>query len=213
MPRVFTPNAGNKTVTPFKPEHAQFMEVPEAHTDYEKNRIHKTKAHGNQRFKFSKKRQNVNYYLDPFEKNTEYHIIANCDMSPRHVFDYLIDTCGPLHFRLAPWVIGQEDLRLLIDQRNKGRLLSIRLILHRSYARIKQGKKLGGMALLVGNFRDEVRFTKSHTKVYTLFNDDWNITIESSGNINEHDHRENWLIKEDRALCDFHTSWIEAAFN
>lgn len=57
-----------------------------------------------------------------------------------------------------------------------------------------------------------MRSTRSHAKFVTLRNDDWNLAIRTSMNLNENERLELLEISDDPALADFLDGQVDQIF-
>ncbi len=118
----------------------------------------------------------------------------------------ILDQTGPCDLDIITWAIGNETIDKLSALKNAGKIKRLRLIIdysvysmHPEYCtKIRQV------------FGDEsIRVTKNHAKVLILRNDEWNLSVRSSMNLNVNRRLEYFEISDDKELANFFQEFFE----
>jgi len=112
----------------------------------------------------------------------------------------VLEHTGPAHLSLSTWTAGIRDATqagLLLDS---GRLLSVRLLVDRSFAS-RQPRYCAAVQRIFGD--DAIRCTRTHAKIATINNDDWSVSIRSSMNLNRNPRFEQFDIDTDPRIAQF----------
>lgn len=115
---------------------------------------------------------------------------------------------GPADVTIGTWAVGQFDLDATHKLWTDGRIREVRLV-------IDSGQKRGqaGLEAIVDAFGAEcVRMTRTHAKFVTLTNDDWNIVITSSMNLNYNSRCEQFEMTDDADRASLFTSFVDEVF-
>ncbi len=106
----------------------------------------------------------------------------------------LLDITGEANIIISTWSAGIYDSTAINDLINCGKLKTVKLILDRSF-KTRQKKYSTYMTDL---FQPEnIRTTDTHAKFVLIWNDEWNICIRSSMNLNENKRCEHYDIDND----------------
>ena len=111
-----------------------------------------------------------------------------------------IERNGPAHVELSTWTAGIRDANNAAMLLDSGRLLSLRLLVDRSFA-TRQPAYCGAVRRLFGD--DSIRCTRTHAKIALLRNDGWSVAVRSSMNLNTNPRFEQFDIDDDPAICGF----------
>lgn len=114
--------------------------------------------------------------------------------------EHLLNEAGPSHVTLATWSAANADLAHAHKLLTNGAILSFRLVTDFSF----QARQPAYCAGLRQRFGDaSVRVTKCHLKCCILRNDQWNLTLRTSANLNENLRLESYELSDDRDLADY----------
>lgn len=112
----------------------------------------------------------------------------------------VLDKTGPAHVRLSTWTAGVRDARnagLMLDNE---RMLSFQLLVDRSFAS-RQPAYCRAVTRIFG--KGAIRCTRTHAKIAIVQNDDWNVVIRSSMNLNRNPRFEQFDIDDDSRIAEF----------
>lgn len=121
----------------------------------------------------------------------------------------LLHKTGPADVVVATWTAAAADLRRASELMRDDRIRSCRWIVDLSFKN-RQPEYLELMRELFGP--DSIRALKTHAKFMLIRNDDWNLVIRTSMNLNENKRLENLDVVDDRELSDWHWSLVEGVF-
>lgn len=115
----------------------------------------------------------------------------------------VLRSTGPAHLTVSTWTTGirdAENARLLVS---RGDLLSLRLLTDRSFPS-RQPKYCAAIIRTFG--ADSIWCTRTHAKFALIRNDQWNVVIRSSMNLNRNPRFEQFDLDDDAEMAD----WFEA---
>ena len=142
------------------------------------------------------------------EHGTTIHVVSNASADFWDFVPYLLRKIGPANMWASTWSMNRGNALELLDLLDRGQLLSVSLLTgsyfktreHAVYATLTSGLLERGQRILA---------FWNHSKILTLANDQYAITIEGSANFTQNPRVEQYVITHDRALVDFHQSWME----
>ena len=111
----------------------------------------------------------------------------------------IIDKTGPAHLQLSTWTAGIRDAHSAAFLLEAGRLLSVRILVDRSFA-TRQPRYCAAVRRLFGD--EAIRCTRTHAKVALISNDDWSVAVRASMNLNRNPRFENFDIDDNPKIFD-----------
>lgn len=122
------------------------------------------------------------------------------------VIEHCLNQTGPAHVFIATWSAAAGDIKRAHQFINNGKIKSLRFLVDYSF----QSRKPDFCRQLVGAFGfDALRVTVTHAKYVMIRNEDWNLVIRTSMNLNFNPRFENFEISDDKALADFQQEIID----
>lgn len=119
----------------------------------------------------------------------------------------VLDYTGPAALRLSTWTAGIRDANNAAFLLDDGLLTSVQLLVDRSFP-VRQPAYCGAVQRLFGD--DAIRCTNTHAKIALVSNDEWNVAIRSSMNLNRNPRFENFDIDDNEAVAAvFHAHFDE----
>jgi len=116
---------------------------------------------------------------------------------------------GPCDLTISTWTAARADIGHCYRFVEEGYFRSVRWIIDRSF-KSRQPEYLNA---LIGKFGLEaVRVTRTHAKFCLLRNDDFDIVLRSSMNLNRNPRFENYEISDDADFADFFASIVDEIF-
>lgn len=110
-----------------------------------------------------------------------------------------LDITGPADVAISTWSAGFYDVERAERFRSDGRMRSIRFVLDSSD---KRGQATGAdIESLFG--AESIRTTRTHAKFVVVSNDEWNVVIQSSMNLNLNPRSEQFSMTDDAATAAF----------
>jgi len=147
--------------------------------------------------------------IGPIEKGVELYALTMGKFSLVDVIEHALDFTGPADVTVSTWTAAGADItfarRLLTD----GRIRSLRFVVDYSFV----SRDPGLVEALREAFGDEaIRITKNHAKFVTIKNDEWDLVIRTSMNLNECRRLETIELSDDPAMMEFLQSILEQLF-
>lgn len=112
---------------------------------------------------------------------------------------------GPVHLALSTWTLGIRDVENAAFLIERGDLLSLRLLVDRSFA-TRHPDYCRRVVEVFGS--GAIRATNTHAKIAILRNDNWAVAIRSSMNFNRNPRFEQFDIDESVEICEFFERWL-----
>lgn len=116
---------------------------------------------------------------------------------------------GPAHVVISTWSAGFYDAEAANRFASDGRMLSCRFIMDSS---AKRGQATpAGIAEIFG--QDSIRTTRSHAKFVLIRNDEWNVVITSSMNLNLNPRVEQFEMTDDAERYALFDQFVQSVWN
>lgn len=118
----------------------------------------------------------------------------------------ILDKTGPACLAVSTWTAAHTDVERVMALLESGQITSCRWLVdqtlpRRTPALAAQIRKLFG--------DDAIRVTKTHAKFATIVNDDWQVALRSSMNLNQNPRLESFQVGHDPEL----TAFMQAALD
>lgn len=119
-----------------------------------------------------------------------------------------LDHTGPADVTISTWTAGFFDVRAIETLKDSGEILSVRFIIDQM---AKAGQAdIGHIGRVFGP--ESVRAIKTHTKFVTVVNDEWNVAISGSMNLNLNRRMEQFQISDDPVWAGFFNQYADEIF-
>jgi len=138
--------------------------------------------------------------IGKLEKKTDTFILTYGQFSLIDALIAIIDQTGPAHVTISTWTAAHAHLDRSADLISSADILSFRMIVDRSF-KTRQPKYFYHMAELFGE--NSIRQIRTHAKFMTITNDNWDIVVRTSMNLNENPRLENIEISDNKDFSDF----------
>ncbi len=126
------------------------------------------------------------------------------------LIEHCLTCTGPADVFIATWSAAAGDINRAHKFLKNGRIRSIRFLVDYSF----QSRKPEFCSELVATFgHDVLRVTVTHAKYVMIRNDDWNLVIRTSMNLNYNPRFENFEISDDREFADFQQAIIDEVWS
>lgn len=122
----------------------------------------------------------------------------------------ILDQTGPADVVVSSWTAADAHLEKTASMIESASIRSFKMILDRSFES-RQPEYCYHMRQLFG--ADCIRHVRSHAKFLLIRNDDWNIVVRTSMNLNENPRLENIEITDNRLFADFFQLVVDDIFN
>lgn len=147
--------------------------------------------------------------LSDIDHGCEIVVLTHGQFSIIHALEVLLDQTGPADLAITTWSAANADLNYAKRFLDSGAIRSLRMVVDNSFVQ----RKPEWCAEAIRLFGDDcMRSTRSHAKFVTLRNDDWNLAIRTSMNLNENERLELLEISDDPALADFLDGQVDQIF-
>lgn len=155
----------------------------------------------NRSFKFATSEESASKSIGELKAGCEIFGISKGQFSKIDIIKHCIKHIGACDVVVATWTASNADIssaEMLLKNKD---ILSLKLMLDRSFP-TRQPKYFEKLIKLKGV---GVQFClgNSHAKFVTLRNDNWNIAIRTSMNLNKNRRIESFEISDSKALCDY----------
>lgn len=127
-----------------------------------------------------------------------------------HVIIAMLEQTGPAHVSISTWTAATSQIDTAYLLLREQRVKSLRWFVDYSFP-IRQPAYCARLRALFGD--ESIRLTKNHAKFVLIRNDQWDIVLRSSMNLNVNARFELFDISDDRALADFLTDVIDGIFD
>lgn len=145
-----------------------------------------------------------------FSKNGKCCGLTNGSFSLISLIEAILDITGPAEVTISTWSAGLYDAGAVNSLKASGLIKDIRLILDRSFKTRQKGYSL----YIQDVFSEEkIRTTNTHSKFVLIKNDEYNVCIRSSMNLNENKRCENFDIDDDVDIFNLFNNFANDLFN
>ncbi len=156
------------------------------------------------------KRASATQAIGVIGKNTDTFILTYGQFSLVDALLAILDQTGPAHVSISTWTAAHAHLGRTAALMESASILSYRMIVDRSF-RTRQPKYFESM---IGLFGPEcIREITTHAKFMLVRNNDWDIVVRTSMNLNENPRLENIEISENKDFAIFFEDLICDVFN
>lgn len=150
--------------------------------------------------------------LDGFGPGMDYEVNTNGEFSLLDAILVLLERTGPADVAVSTWSAGLYDLEVANRFLSTGLIKSFRLVLDVSF-RNNAGSKGYAASLLDIFGEDCIRTTRTHAKFVTITNDEHQLSISSTANLNENKRLEIFYFSDDPARAAFYLSMVDELFH
>jgi len=148
--------------------------------------------------------------IGTLEPGCELFILTHGQFSLVHALKAILDQTGPANVALSTWTAADADLSTAADMMGRSGIRTMRFIVDRSFL-TRQPSYCNKMRRLFGD--QCIRTTRTHAKFATITNDEWNIAIRTSMNLNSNPRLENLEISDDEGLCSFLVGQVDDIYS
>ena len=124
------------------------------------------------------------------------------------LIEYILYQTGPADLYLSTWAASKEGLKRAFDFLDNRMIRKIRFMIDTG-AKQYRDEQFGK---LLDKFGDCIRTTRIHAKFAVIRNDEWNIVIRTSANLNKNLRLENFEMDDDKEFADFFQTFFDEAF-
>ena len=126
------------------------------------------------------------------------------------LIEHCLSCTGPADVFIATWSAADADIKRAHKFLQNGRIRSLRFLVDYSF----QSRKPDFCQELIATFGyDVLRVTVTHAKYVLIRNDNWNLMIRTSMNLNYNPRFENYEISDDLEFAEFQQAIIDEIWN
>ena len=127
-----------------------------------------------------------------------------------NILEHCLNEIGPAHCVVATWTAAGADIKKAKTFCNRSELLSMKWLIPRSF----KSRQPELCQILQDNFGAEsIRTASSHAKFMLLYNDEWNLVIRTSMNLNMNKRIEDFEISDDPVFLNYMLDLVNAVFD
>ncbi len=116
------------------------------------------------------------------------------------MIEAILEKTGPADLSISTWTAANGDVTRMLELLNSGAIRSCRWLVDLTFMR-RCPQLTSEIRAKFG--ADAIRVTKTHAKFCTITNDDWQIALRSSMNLNQNPRMESFQVGHDPVLCQF----------
>ena len=147
--------------------------------------------------------------IGSIEKDTDIHVFSFGHFSLIDVITTVLDQIGSADVVLSAWTAAHSHLELAHELLGAMSIKTLRIVIDGSFM-VRQPMYHRRMVDLFG--LENIRSIKTHAKYVILTNNEWNIVIQTSMNMNENPRCENLIISEGKELASFMLGIVNEIF-
>lgn len=132
-------------------------------------------------------------------KGMEIYGLTKGQYSIINIIETILNQTGKADVIISTWTAANAEIKKAEAFLKNGNINKLHFIVDRSFP-TRQPKYY---KQLIDTFGDIVSLTNSHAKFVIIKNNDWNIVIRTSMNLNENKRLENFEISDDKTLVDY----------
>jgi hypothetical protein len=153
--------------------------------------------------------ENAAQAIGRIEPGLELYGFSKGQFSKIDILLHLLNQTGPAHVAVATWTAASKEIEDTRRMVASGAILSLRFLVDFSFPR-RQPRYYAELRDAFGD--DTIRVSKTHAKFLLIRNDQWNLVVRTSMNLNANKRFENFEISDDPAMADFLESVIADVF-
>lgn len=143
-------------------------------------------------------------------KKTRVTGLTNGAFSLISLIDACLEVTGKADVIVSTWSAGVYDVTAISELINSGKIRDFKIILDRSF-KTRQAQYAVTVEDLFTN--ENIRTTNTHSKFVLIKNDEWNLCIRSSMNLNENKRCENFDIDNDIDVYNLFNDFASELFD
>lgn len=121
----------------------------------------------------------------------------------------MLERTGPCDLDICTWTVGVEDMNRVYSLEERGLLRSIRWVIDQGF----ESRQPGYCAQLREMYGDgRIRTIRAHAKFLLFGNDQWDIVIRTSMNLNQNTRFEHLDVTDDPELYAWHRDVVDGIF-
>lgn len=145
-----------------------------------------------------------------FDKDVEIFGFTKGQFSLADLADAVIAKIGKCEMTISTWTAANTDITKIMELIESGSITSAKWLIDISLQR-----RFPQLAMRIKEVfgEDAIRIAKNHAKFMILKNDQWQVVIRTSMNLNFNPRFEDFTIQNSPALCNFMETIIDEIWN
>lgn len=152
---------------------------------------------------------NAHHALQDFDRGRETTCYTFGQFSLVDVVAALLDRTGPARLDICVWAVGAADLQRTKRITAGGRATRLRWVLDQGFES-RTPHYLAQMRSMYGD--EQIRTIRAHAKFVTIANDDWDVVVRTSMNLNQNTRFEHLDVVDDPDLRAWHEQIVDGIF-
>ena len=152
---------------------------------------------------------NASEAISGFTKKNRVTGLTNGAFSLISLIDAVLDITGEANVIISTWSAGFYDVTAVNQLIESGKIKDFKIILDRSY-KSRQAQYSATVEELFG--LENIRITNTHAKFVLIQNEEWNVCIRSSMNLNENKRCENFDVDNDIDVYNLFFDFVSELF-
>lgn len=148
--------------------------------------------------------------IGELEHNTDIFCLTFGQFSLIEALVAILDKTGPAHVAISTWTAATANLDQSMELMEAASILSLKMIVDVSFPN-RQPEYYKHMLKLFGS--SCVRRIHTHAKFIIVYNDEWNVVIRTSMNLNQNRRLENIEVTDNKEFCDFFKKIVKSTFD
>ena len=143
--------------------------------------------------------------LSGFGQGVEIYGFTKGQFSLVNIIEAALEITGPANLTVSTWAAAKTSISTILGLVKSGKLTDSKWLIDLTLQR-RLPELTKSIRDTFGS--DSIRVGANHAKWFMLQNADWNIVCITSMNLNHNPRFENFMIRTDRAMCEFHSTII-----
>lgn len=136
-----------------------------------------------------------------------YHTLSHGNWSFNHMIAHVLSITGAADVYLTSWTISEQPVKEILRLLDGGVIKDLTCVLD---SRVP--KQCPNAYQIAQHRFAKLRLCHIHAKLAVVINDDYHITINSSGNLSRNDAIEAYALVESESIARAHAGWITAVY-
>jgi hypothetical protein len=142
-------------------------------------------------------------------KGCEIFGLTKGDFSMIDVLRHCLSHTGPADVTIGTWTAAHADVKQAERLLSDGRINSFRMLVDRSFP----SRQPGYFKQVLQAFgKDAIRMARFHAKFLLIRNEEWDLCVRTSMNLNMNQRIENYEISDDVEMCGYMEQIVETHF-
>ena len=147
--------------------------------------------------------------LPKIDLEMTYHILSCGQFNLIDIIQHVAESIGVCNIDLAVWTAAETNLKKAELFVKSNRVKNMRWIIDPSF-RSRQPQYVATLEQLFSS--SSIRTIPTHAKFIILYNENFNVVIQTSMNLNQNKRLESFTITESKELCNFYKEFVEDVF-